>query len=72
MEGADATVGEFIVRNLIPVTLGNIFGGAVMVGMAQWLIYRTYFGEAVKRIEVAPGAWWSQRGADVVVACAAV
>lgn len=31
--------GEFINTNLIPVTLGNIFGGAVMVGVVYWFIY---------------------------------
>lgn len=30
------------IENLIPVTLGNIIGGAVFVGTAYWLIYR-YF-----------------------------
>lgn len=29
-----------LVNNLAPVTLGNIFGGAVMVGLVYWLIYR--------------------------------
>ena len=29
-----------MVNNLVPVTLGNIFGGAVMVGLVYWLIYR--------------------------------
>ena len=29
-----------LVNNLVPVTLGNIFGGAVMVGLVYWLIYR--------------------------------
>jgi formate transporter len=33
------TVGNFIVKNLIPVTLGNIIGGGVMVGLFHWLIY---------------------------------
>jgi formate transporter len=28
------------VDNLLPVTLGNIFGGAVMVGLVYWLVYR--------------------------------
>ena len=28
------------VRNLIPVTLGNLFGGAGMVGLVYWIIYR--------------------------------
>jgi formate transporter FocA len=26
--------------NLVPVTLGNVFGGAVMVGLVYWLVYR--------------------------------
>ena len=32
------TVSGFI-GNLIPVTLGNIFGGSVMVGMSLYVIY---------------------------------
>ncbi|KPU43378.1 putative formate transporter 1 [Oxobacter pfennigii] len=31
--------GTFITKNLIPVTLGNIVGGAVCVGLAYWFIY---------------------------------
>jgi formate transporter len=27
-------------RNLLPVTLGNLFGGAGMVGLVYWIIYR--------------------------------
>lgn len=30
----------FLVHNLVPVTLGNVIGGAVMVGVVYWLIYR--------------------------------
>ena len=30
---------NFVTANLIPVTLGNIFGGAVMVGVVYWFIY---------------------------------
>jgi formate/nitrite transporter len=29
----------FLVRNLIPVTLGNIIGGVVFVGLAYWFVY---------------------------------
>ncbi|BET96366.1 formate transporter FocA [Xenorhabdus taiwanensis] len=32
-------VSSFITDNLIPVTIGNIIGGAVLVGLAYWLIY---------------------------------
>jgi CBS domain-containing protein len=37
---ADLNVGHFVTANLIPVTLGNIVGGAVLVGLANWCIYR--------------------------------
>jgi len=30
---------SFIVNNLIPVTLGNIIGGALFVGTAYWFVY---------------------------------
>ena len=32
MQGADITVGQLFVSNLIPATLGNIVGGALFVG----------------------------------------
>lgn len=32
LEGAGITVSQMIVDNLIPVTLGNIIGGALFVG----------------------------------------
>jgi formate transporter FocA len=31
--------GTFLVNNLLPVTIGNIIGGGVMVGMVYWMIY---------------------------------
>lgn len=33
------TWGNFFITNLVPVTLGNIIGGAVMVGLVYWFIY---------------------------------
>jgi len=35
---ADLTLSNFIFHNLIPVTLGNIVGGGVFVGLGYWLI----------------------------------
>src|SRR5215813_9888301 len=35
-----------IVHNLVPVTLGNIVGGAGLVGAIYWAIYRAAFGPA--------------------------
>ncbi len=36
---ADLTMSNFLINNLLPVTLGNIIGGGVFVGMWYWLIY---------------------------------
>ncbi len=33
------TWGSFFVKNLIPVTLGNIIGGSVLVGLGYWFVY---------------------------------
>jgi formate/nitrite transporter len=34
------TWGNFFIANLIPVTIGNIIGGGVMVGLIYWMIYQ--------------------------------
>jgi formate/nitrite transporter len=31
--------GAFLARNLLPVTLGNLIGGAVLVGAVYWFVY---------------------------------
>ncbi len=36
---ASLNVGNMFVNNLIPVTIGNIIGGAIMVGVVYWFIY---------------------------------
>lgn len=33
------TIGGFLFNNLLPVTLGNIIGGSLMVGLTYWTIY---------------------------------
>jgi formate/nitrite transporter len=33
------TLYNFFVGNLLPVTIGNILGGAVMVGFVYWFVY---------------------------------
>ncbi len=35
----DLTWGNFFLNNLIPVTIGNIIGGAVLVGAVYWFVY---------------------------------
>jgi len=41
-QGVDMSIlgwGNFIIKNLIPVTIGNIIGGGVFVGMSYWSAY---------------------------------
>lgn len=39
LAGDNITAFNFLITNLVPVTLGNIVGGAIFVGFAYWLIY---------------------------------
>jgi len=36
---SNLTWSAFIVKNLVPVTLGNVVGGAIFVGTLYWLVY---------------------------------
>jgi formate/nitrite transporter len=36
---ATLNIKTFLVHNLVPVTLGNIIGGMVLIGLAYWFIY---------------------------------
>lgn len=46
MLGAPVTVSEFLTRNLIPATIGNVIGGAVFVATAYGLAYGSW-GELI-------------------------
>jgi len=39
MAGANVTWGQFFMSNLLPVTLGNTFAGAVCVAFAYYTVY---------------------------------
>jgi formate/nitrite transporter FocA (FNT family) len=36
---SDLTWQSFFVDNLLPVTIGNIIGGTVLVGAVYWFVY---------------------------------
>lgn len=40
LAGADVSWADMWIKNLVPVTLGNIVGGAFCVGFALWLVHR--------------------------------
>ena len=39
LKSSEITVSSFIFNNLIPVTFGNIIGGALLVGLVYWFVY---------------------------------
>ncbi|MHB9034566.1 MAG: formate/nitrite transporter family protein [Anaerolineae bacterium] len=39
LNGANVTIGQLLLNNLLPVTIGNIIGGAFLVGTIYWWIY---------------------------------
>jgi formate/nitrite transporter len=41
---ASLGIKTFLIDNLLPVTLGNIVGGAVLIGLAYWFIYLRKIG----------------------------
>ena len=46
LAGADLSAADIILRNLLPVTIGNIIGGAVILGGGYWYMYRKGAGRA--------------------------
>lgn len=58
---ANVTPKMFLLNNLLPVTLGNIFGGAVCVAMA----YSAIYGSLLKSTPNAPSKLLSIRGGFV-------
>ena len=46
------TWGAFLVKNLLPVTIGNIIGGSLMVGAVYWLVYLADIRNPQQRAEV--------------------
>lgn len=45
------TVYGFLVRNLLPVTVGNIIGGGLLVGIVYWFVYlRRAAAEPVRKL----------------------
>ena len=45
---------RFVGANLVPVTIGNIVGGAVMVGALYWFVYLRKQGDDVPSAQSLP------------------
>jgi formate/nitrite transporter len=53
MLGAPISAGQLFFWNLLPVTLGNLFAGTVLTGMALYATYPTATAPAVNRVQVS-------------------
>ena len=53
---AGLTWARFVTRNLAPVTLGNLIGGAVLVGLVYWTAYLRHAGSEAVEPPVDPQA----------------
>ena len=51
---SDVTLSHFVLNNLIPVTLGNIVGGGVFIGLGYWWLEQAKTRTEVEMIEVMP------------------
>jgi formate transporter len=51
---ADLTLTNFIIANLIPVTIGNIVGGAGLVGLGYWSIFTRPQLKVVSQSHITP------------------
>ncbi|MCM2678752.1 formate transporter FocA [Echinimonas agarilytica] len=51
---SDLTLNNFFVANLVPVTLGNIVGGSVLVGLSYWRIYQWSPEKAQSNTQLTP------------------
>ena len=52
---SDVTWGHFLYANLLPVTIGNVIGGALMVGAIYWFVY-------LRNSSTVPGRWPIAKG----------
>lgn len=57
----DLTWANFFVDNLVPVTLGNIVGGGVMIGIMYWTIFR-HLGKSDEDAHHSPSLRSGERG----------
>jgi formate/nitrite transporter len=54
MLGAPISLGQALLWNLLPVTIGNLLAGALLTGMALYVTYPTETAPAVSQVQALP------------------
>jgi formate/nitrite transporter len=68
MLGAPISIAQALLWNLLPVTLGNLFAGTLLTGMALYATYPTQTAPAASKAEVLPTERNEQQGAFAAAA----
>jgi formate/nitrite transporter len=68
MLGAPISIAQALLWNLLPVTLGNLFAGTLLTGMALYATYPTQTAPAASKAEVLPTEQNEQQGAFAAAA----
>ena len=68
MLGAPISVGQALLWNLLPVTLGNVVAGTLLTGMSLYATYPTQAVPAVSKAEVLPAEQNEQQTAFAAAA----
>ena len=68
MLGAPISVAQTLFWNLLPVTIGNLFAGTLLTGMALYATYPTAATPAVSQIQVLPAEQNEQQAAFAAAA----
>jgi formate/nitrite transporter len=63
MLGAPISVGQSLLWNLLPVTLGNIIAGSLLTGIALYATYPTAAAPAATQVQVLPAEQSEQQAA---------
>jgi hypothetical protein len=65
----DFTFGDFIGKNLVPATIGNIIGGALCMGSVYYYLYHEHTTVAIQTMKLNQGKHRTQ-GLPMVCPCA--
>jgi formate/nitrite transporter FocA (FNT family) len=68
MLGAPISLGQALLWNLLPVTLGNLFAGALLTGMALYATYPAVTAPVVSEADAQPPAQSEQQAAFAAAA----
>jgi formate/nitrite transporter FocA (FNT family) len=68
MLGAPISLGQALLWNLLPVTLGNLFAGTLLTGMALYATYPTITASSVGQLPTQAPAQSEQQAAFAAAA----